>query len=85
MIIAIIGSGGREHAICKKIFKSKRVKQIYCIPGNAGTKEIAKNVNIDIKNFQEIKEFLIKENVKLVIVGPEKPLVEGIVNFLENE
>jgi len=85
MIIAIIGSGGREHAICKKIFESKRVKQIYCIPGNAGTKEIAKNVNIDIKNFQEIKEFLIKENVKLVIVGPEKPLVEGIVNFLENE
>ena len=85
MIIAIIGSGGREHAICKKIFKSKRVKQIYCIPGNAGTNEIAKNVNIDIKNFQKIKEFLVKENVKLVIVGPEKPLVEGIVNFLENE
>ena len=85
MIIAIIGSGGREHAICRKISESKRVKQIYCIPGNAGTNEIAKNIDIDIKNFQEIKEFLIKESVDLVIIGPEKPLVDGIVNFLENE
>ena len=85
MIIAIIGSGGREHAICQKISESTRVEQIYCIPGNAGTSEIAKNVDIDLENFDQIKKFLKESNVDLVIIGPEKPLVEGIVDFLENE
>ena len=85
MIISIIGSGGREHAICKKISESPQVSKIYCIPGNAGTSEIAENIEIDVHNFNKIKNFLIKSKVDLVIVGPEKPLVNGIVDFLEEE
>jgi len=85
MIISIIGSGGREHAICKKISESPQVSKIYCIPGNAGTSEIAENIEIDVDNFDKIKNFLIKSKVDLVIVGPEKPLVNGIVDFLEKE
>jgi len=85
MIISVIGSGGREHAICKKISESPQVSKIYCIPGNAGTSEIAENIEIDINNFDEIKNFLIKSKNDLVVVGPEKPLVNGIVNFLEKE
>jgi len=85
MIISVIGSGGREHAICKKISESPQVSKIYCIPGNAGTSEIAENIEIDINNFNEIKNFLIKSKIDLVIVGPEKPLVNGIVDFLEKE
>ena len=85
MIISIIGSGGREHAICKKISESSQVSKIYCIPGNAGTSEIAENIEIDLDNFDKIKNFLIKSKVDLVIVGPEKPLVNGIVDFLEKE
>ena len=85
MIIAVIGSGGREHAICKKIFESLKISKIYCIPGNAGTSEIAENIEIDINNFEKIKNFLIESKIDLVIVGPEKPLVNGIVDFLEKE
>jgi len=85
MIIGFIGSGGREHAICKKISESPQVSKIYCIPGNAGTNEIAENIEIDINNFDEIKNFLIKSKIDLVVVGPEKPLVNGIVDFLEKE
>ena len=85
MIISVIGSGGREHAICKKISESPKVSKIYCIPGNAGTSEIAENIEIDINNFNEIKNFLIKKKIDLVIVGPEKPLVNGITDFLEKE
>ena len=85
MIISVIGSGGREHAICKKISESPKVSKIYCIPGNAGTSEIAENIEIDINNFNEIKNFLIKKKIDLVVVGPEKPLVNGITDFLEKE
>tara|TARA_Y100001935_G_C17308878_1_gene514310 strand:- start:811 stop:2076 length:1266 start_codon:yes stop_codon:yes gene_type:complete len=82
MKIAIIGSGGREHAICQKINESKKVKKIFCIPGNGGTKKIAENIKINLKNFKEIKSFLLRENIDLTIIGPEEPLVNGIVNFL---
>ncbi len=85
MIIAVIGSGGREHSICKKISESPKITKIYCIPGNAGTSEIAENIEIDINDFQKIKNFLIKSKIDLVVVGPEKPLVNGIVDFLEKE
>ncbi len=85
MIIAVIGSGGREHSICKKISESPKISKIYCIPGNAGTSEIAENIEIDINNFEKIKNFLIKSKIDLLIVGPEKPLVNGIVDFLEKE
>ena len=75
MIISVIGSGGREHAICKKISESPKVSKIYCIPGNGGTSEIAENIEIDINDFNKIKNFLIKTKTDLVLIGPEKPLV----------
>ena len=83
MIVGIIGSGGREHAICETLKKSKKIKELYCFPGNAGTARIAKNIDIDLKDFEEIKNFILKNKIDLVIVGPEKPLVDGIVDYLE--
>ena len=83
MIIGIIGSGGREHSICSSLNKSKIVKKIFCFPGNAGTENIATNIKINLNNFNELKNFIFKEKVKMNVVGPEKPLVDGIVNFLE--
>ena len=85
MKIAILGSGGREHAIATKISRSSKIKKLYCIPGNAGTVKIAENINLDINDFEKIADFAINSNVDLVIVGPEKPLVNGIVDFLENK
>ncbi|WP_415299766.1 phosphoribosylamine--glycine ligase [Candidatus Pelagibacter sp. Uisw_134_02] len=84
MNIGIIGSGGREHAICQSIKKSPKVKKIYCFPGNAGTSELAENIDIDISNFNKIKEFSIFNKISLIIVGPEKPLVDGIVDFFKD-
>jgi phosphoribosylamine---glycine ligase len=84
MKVGIIGSGGREHAICHSLNKSKKIKKIYCFPGNAGTAEIAENIDLNLENFNELKEFILKCSIDLIIVGPEKPLVEGIVDFLEN-
>ena len=83
MIICIIGSGGREHAICKTISLSPKVNKIYCIPGNAGTQELAENVDLNINDFNKLLDFLRNSKIDLVIVGPEKPLVDGIVDFLE--
>ena len=83
MRIGIIGSGGREHAICASIKKSKKIEKIYCFPGNAGTDEIAENVSIDLNNFEIIKNFIYENNIELIIVGPEKPLVDGLVDYLE--
>ena len=83
MNVGIIGSGGREHAICKSIKKSPKVNKIYCFPGNAGTSEIAENIEINLSDFEKIKEFSIKNNINLIIVGPEKPLVDGIVDFFK--
>ena len=85
MKIAILGSGGREHAIAAKISNSSKLKRLYCIPGNAGTNLIAKNINLDINNFEEIGKFVENYKIDLVIVGPEKPLVGGIVDFLEKK
>ncbi len=83
MNVGIIGSGGREHAICLSIKNSKMVNKIYCIPGNAGTSEIAENVNINLNNFDQIKELVLSKKIELIIVGPEKPLVDGIVDFFQ--
>jgi len=85
MKIAIIGNGGREHAIAVQISKSSQLKKLYCIPGNAGTDSIAENVNLDIDNFNIIADFLKSQKIDLVIIGPEKPLVNGIVDFLEKK
>ena len=83
MNVGIIGSGGREHAMCISLKKSQKVKNIYCFPGNAGTSFIAKNIEIDLTNFEELKKFIQKLAIDIVIVGPEKPLVDGIVDFLK--
>ena len=83
MRVGIIGSGGREHSICNALYKSKKITQLYCFPGNAGTAKIAKNITINLEDFNELKKFIIQNNIDLVVVGPEKPLVDGIVDFLE--
>ena len=83
MKVGIIGSGGREHAICQSVRSSAKVKKIYCFPGNAGTDEIAVNINLDLNNFENLKNFILKEKINLIIVGPEKPLVDGLVDYLE--
>jgi phosphoribosylamine--glycine ligase len=83
MKVGIIGSGGREHALCYAIKKSKKVEKIYCIPGNAGTHQLAKNIDLDINNFMLLKQFIDQNKIDIMIIGPEKPLVEGIVDFLE--
>ena len=85
MNVGIIGSGGREHAICDNIKKSSLVDKIYCFPGNAGTEKIATNINIDTNDFGKFTDFIKKYEIDLIIVGPEKPLVNGIVDFLENK
>jgi phosphoribosylamine--glycine ligase len=85
MIIGIIGSGGREHAICTKILESKKIKKIYCFPGNAGTNLIATNVEIKVNEFEKIKDFVIDNKIDLLVVGPEKPLVDGIVDFFQKQ
>ena len=84
MNFAVIGSGGREHAICETVNKSKKTKKIFCFPGNAGTENIAENIDIDLENFEIIKNFILDNNIDLIIVGPEKPLVNGLVDYLES-
>ena len=84
MKVGIIGSGGREHAICHFLKKSKKVKKIYCFPGNAGTEKISENIDIDINNYSKFRKFIKDNKIDLIIVGPEKPLVDGIVDYLEN-
>ena len=83
MRIAIIGSGGREHAIAATISKSSLINEIFCIPGNAGTSKIATNVEIDINDFSKVYKFINDNSIDLVVVGPEQPLVNGIVDYLE--
>ena len=85
MNIAVIGSGGREHSICFKLKQSKHINKIFCIPGNAGTNELAENIDIDILNFKNISNFLKNNNIKVVFVGPEIPLVKGIKDYLEKK
>ena len=82
MNIGLIGSGGREHALCHKIYKSILCKKIICFPGNAGTSEFAENVEVDILNFKRILKLIKFYKIDLVIVGPEEPLVKGLVDFL---
>ena len=84
MNVGIIGSGGRENSICFSLKKSKRVDKIFCMPGNAGTANISKNLEIDINNFQQVKDAVNKYKIDLLVVGPEKPLVDGIVDFFNN-
>jgi len=83
--VLILGSGGREHAIAWKICKSKSLNNLYVAPGNSGTELIANNLSIDIKNYSEIKKSIIENNIELLIIGPEDPLVAGLHNTLSED
>ena len=86
MNIAIIGSGGREHALGWKIKQSNHCDQLFMIPGNAGTREIAEHVNIAVNDFEKVGQFVLDNDIKMVVVGPEVPLVNGITDhFTEND
>ena len=85
MNIGLIGNGGREHALCQKIHESKLIKKIICFPGNAGTAKIAKNIKVNILNFREIHQLVKFHKIDLVIVGPEEPLVKGLVDYLRKK
>ena len=63
MNILVVGSGGREHALCQSLKQSKEISKIYCFPGNAGTDQIAKNIDISLSNFEQLKNFIIKEKI----------------------
>ena len=84
MKVGIIGSGGREHSMCVSLSNSKDITKIFCFPGNAGTDSLSENVNIDLNDFKKLKDFIKKNNIEIVIIGPEKPLVDGLVDYLEN-
>ncbi len=81
--ILLLGSGGREHAFAWKITQSPVCQQLFVAPGNAGTQTCATNINLDISDFKAIKDFVLNNDIGLLIVGPEKPLVDGIVDFLQ--
>ena len=85
MNVCVIGSGGREHAICFKLKQSVKLNNLFCMPGNAGTAMICQNLDVDILNFDEIYKTLKKHAIEVVVVGPEIPLVAGIVDYLENK
>ncbi|WP_026775574.1 phosphoribosylamine--glycine ligase [Polaribacter sp. Hel_I_88] len=81
MNVLILGSGGREHAFALKLYKSNKVTQLFVAPGNAGTHAIAKNININPTDFNAVKEVVLKNDIKMVVVGPEAPLVNGVHDF----
>ena len=83
MKVGVIGSGGREHAICLSLKNSSKIEKIYCFPGNAGTSKIAENVILNLDDFENIKNFILENQINLIVVGPEKPLVDGLVDYLE--
>ncbi|MFZ1677189.1 MAG: phosphoribosylamine--glycine ligase [Saprospiraceae bacterium] len=85
MNILIIGSGGREHAIADKIASSPHCELLFIAPGNAGTATLGKNIAIDTNDFEAIKSLVVNENINLVMVGPEVPLVAGIVDFFSED
>lgn len=85
MKILLLGSGGREHALAWKIAQSKKVEKLYIAPGNAGTSNSGENVAIKVDDFEAIKNFCIKENVGMIVVGPEDPLVKGIYDYIKND
>lgn len=85
MKILVVGSGGREHAICYSLLKGKKVNEIYCAPGNAGISEIAQCLNIKDNDIDNLYKFAKENKVDLTIVGPEVPLVDGIVDRFEKE
>ena len=84
MNVLVIGSGGREHAFGWKISKSKIPNKLFFAPGNAGTESIGINLDVDISNFNQLKNTIVRNNINLVLVGPEVPLVSGISDFIHS-
>ena len=85
MNILLLGSGGREHALAWKISQSKLCTNLFIAPGNAGTSQYGKNININVNDFETIKKFSIENNIEMIVVGPEEPLVKGIYDFFTND
>jgi phosphoribosylamine--glycine ligase len=85
MNILLLGSGGREHALAWKMLQSPLCDTLFVAPGNAGTAAIATNINISATDFEAVKELVIKENIQMVVVGPEDPLVKGIYDYFKND
>lgn len=85
MNILILGSGGREHTFAWKLAQSNKINKLFVAPGNAGTKSIATNVNISATDFNAVKELVLKENIEMVVVGPEDPLVQGVYDFFDED
>lgn len=85
MKILLLGSGGREHALAWKIAQSEKCEKLFIAPGNAGTKEVGENVAISANDFEAIKDFVVREGIGMVVVGPEDPLVNGIYDNLKND
>ena len=85
MNILIIGSGAREHAFCWKLAQSKKTDKVYVVPGNAGTSKLAINLDFDVSKFKDLKENILKNSIQLIIVGPEIPLINGVVDQINND
>ena len=83
MKVLLLGSGGREHALAWKMVQSPVLEKLYVAPGNAGTAEIAENVNIAVMDFEAIGDFIVAHQIDMLVVGPEDPLVGGIRDFLQ--
>lgn len=85
MNILLLGSGGREHALAWKMKQSPKCGKLFIAPGNAGTAQIGKNVEINPNDFELLRAFCLQNNIKMVVVGPEEPLVRGVYDFFQNE
>ena len=85
MNILLLGNGGRENALAWKIAQSNKVKNLYIAPGNAGTELVGKNVNLSATDFDSIKDFVLSNDIQMVVVGPEEPLVRGIYDYFKND
>lgn len=83
MKVLLLGGGGREHALAWKISRSAKLEKLYIAPGNAGTAEIAENVALAVTDFEAIAAFIQEKGIRMLVVGPEDPLVAGIRDFLE--
>src|SRR5690554_4708503 len=81
MNVLILGSGGREHAFAYKIAQSKQCTQLFVAPGNAGTAQIATNINCAPTDFEAVKKLVLEKQIQMVVVGPEDPLVKGISDY----
>ena len=85
MNLLLLGSGGREHTLAWKIAQSKRVNKLFIAPGNAGTLTLGKNIDLDIEDFEAIKKVVLSNNISMIVVGPEAPLVKGIYDFFTKD